>query len=448
MARSVPGEFAADALIRMASLESLEKPRRIELLNLAFQRASEAQEPVKRQPAIVKVPGAAGFLTRAFAQDLDAMSLRLRSVESMEKLDKARASALFRQIPPLALPKLKCSDFMVYSVAPYYQALERLGSSSQVLAQLEGMSSPAEIGPASKLVAAASSDSDFQARLAAFVRGLGKIAGDDRSFTFAGDLGPQILPLVDAAKVHKVSPLPMLEAYRLYLVRNEQTARCVDDDLMGPVDQQTFVLSTGAPPVGGEGVNFFNEKLKTPPLQAIQEQEVTPTRLQGVAEGLRGCDNRDCQTAALQYNLLIFDPESRTPYPPAHKNSPEWQAQVKKLLEELAKMKPDTTVTPAQFYRQKTASYIDLLSLVPAGPLQEEVVKALVDFAQNNDFQRESRMEWFLPLNILLGKMALDPMGTGKSAPYLRQSKDPVVVMYAALEAVAPRTPDKLMSLM
>jgi hypothetical protein len=448
MARKVPGEFAADALIRLASVDSLEKARRIDLLNQAFERAAEAQEPIKRQAAIVKVAGAASFLNRAFAQDLDATSLRLRAVEAMAKLDPERATALFQRIPPLRVPKLTCAEFMVYNVAPYYEALARLGSQAQVMKQFDAMANPVEIGPATKVVLAASGNGDFQARLTAFTAAVRKISGDDRSFTFAGDAGPQLLPLVEEAKRRKMSPLPLLEAYRLYLVTNEQTTRCSDDDLMGPVTESTFVMATGAPLIGGEGAGFFNEKLRISPLLPIQEQEVTPTRLDGVAEGLRGCEDTGCQAIGQQYNELIFNPETRTPYPPSQKSSPEWQSKVQKLLTAMAEWKPGSAVSPAQYYRYKSATYWNILSLVPAGALQEDVVKAMIDFTENSDFQKEHRIEWFLPANILIGRMAMDPLGPGKFAGRLRESKDPVIAMYSALEVVAPRSPDKIMSLM
>jgi len=56
-ARAAPAEFAADAMIRIAALDQLEKARRIELLEQAFQRASGAQQPYKRHaPSCGRTP--------------------------------------------------------------------------------------------------------------------------------------------------------------------------------------------------------------------------------------------------------------------------------------------------------------------------------------------------------------------------------------------------------
>ena len=448
LARAVPGEFAADAFIRLAALHSLDQSRRIQLLEQAFRRASEAQEPLPRQPVNIKIPGAAGFLNRAFSQDLDGLSLRLRVIEAMEPLDAAKARALFKQIPTVQVPKLTCSDFMAYDVAGYYKMLARLGSPRQILEQVGAIRSPVEIAPAAKAILAAAQDSDFQALTTAFTQALARISGDDRSFTFVGDAGPQILQLVEECRRRKISPLPLLESYRLYLVHNQQTARCADDDVMNPSGEQKIALDSGMPMIGGEGVAFFNTRLRVSPIQAIQEQETTPTSLEGVAEGLRPCQDTLCQSLAEGYRNLIFDPETHTPYPPARKATPEWQEQLGRYLATLAGSHPTSAVTPAQYYRQVSSLYADTLSLVPPGPMQEQVVAAMQAFVEKSSFERESRIEWFLPINVLIGRMALDPLGIGRFASHLRQSSNPVIALYAALETAAPRSPGQIMALL
>jgi hypothetical protein len=57
-------------------------------------------------------------------------------------------------------------------------------------------------------------------------------------------------------------------------------------------------------------------------------------------------------------------------------------------------------------------------------------------------------MEWFLPVNALVGRVGLDPLGLGKFAAELRKASDPVIALYANLEAVAPRPPDRVLALL
>src|SRR5690349_18326982 len=106
MARRTPGEFAADALLRIAATGKVAKIDRIALLEEAFRRAGEAQQRFKRHPGIVKGADGASFLQHAYDQNLDGLSLRLRAVDAMLQLDPVKARNLFLQIPALKLPKL------------------------------------------------------------------------------------------------------------------------------------------------------------------------------------------------------------------------------------------------------------------------------------------------------------------------------------------------------
>jgi hypothetical protein len=123
MARATPGEFAADALLRIAALESIDGAQRARLIEEAFRRADDAQQPYKRRNAMPNIASNVQFQQRAFAQDLDALTLRTRAVEEMLPIDAAKARQLFIDMPPLDLPPASCQDVMVFDVSSYYQAL-------------------------------------------------------------------------------------------------------------------------------------------------------------------------------------------------------------------------------------------------------------------------------------------------------------------------------------
>src|SRR5207245_10342454 len=92
-ARSVPPEFGADALLRLAESDAVADPdAKRELIEEAFRKAGTAQEPMKRRSL---KPGAGdtrvSFQARAYAQDLDALSLQSRAVSAMLHVDKSKA---------------------------------------------------------------------------------------------------------------------------------------------------------------------------------------------------------------------------------------------------------------------------------------------------------------------------------------------------------------------
>ena len=53
-----------------------------------------------------------------------------------------------------------------------------------------------------------------------------------------------------------------------------------------------------------------------------------------------------------------------------------------------------------------------------------------------------------MPVSALIGRVALDPAGAGRVAEELRQADDPTIALYANLERVAPRTPDRILPLL
>lgn len=460
-ARGAPAEFAADAMIRIAALEKVEKARKIELLSEAFQLASGAQQPYKRRASILRVGTTGGFLNRVFGQDLDALSLELRAIEAMLPLDGRKARNLFLQIPPLRIPPLKCDDFMVYDVDRFYGVLESIARQTftakeiqerepfRLLEQYAGtITSPVQAGPVARMLAAASvKDADFQSLVTFFAGALGKISGDDRSFTSSA-VGAQILALVEACKHHQSSPLPLLEGYRLYLVNHLSAARCADDDLMHN-GGTSFGIATGLTidQQAADAVSFFNQKLQIAPLQPIQEQEATPSRLEGAATGLRSCEDADCLSIVQQYRGLIFN-SSGSPYLPAEKDTPEWRNKLQDFLGIMTAWKDVSGVKAAAHFRDKCGIYSDLSSVVSPGLERERVLRALLDYVKQNRFQAENRIEWFLPVNTLIGRASLDPLGLGRLMDELRRVNDPVIALYANLESAAPRGPDRILPLL
>ena len=463
-ARAAPAEFAADATIRIAALDQLEKARRIELLEQAFRMASGAQQPYKRRATFLRAGSSSAFLNRAYGQDLDAMSLRLRAIDALLPLDAQKARDLFLQTPPPKTPRLKCGDFLIYDVGRFYDTLGSIARQSftaqevqagdpfRLLERFAGaITSPVEVAPVARMLTATDvKDTDFRALVNLFAEALGKISGDDRSFAYSMTAGKQMLALVEESKRRQSSPLPLLEAYRLYLVNNLSAARCADDDsMLGNAQSFGFVGGQAIDQEAQNAVAFFNQNLRMAPLQPIQEQESTPTRLEGVATGLRTCEDAGCRAIAERYRGLVFG-ENGSPYTPGQKETAAWRGKVRDFLAALSQWQESASGerAAADHFRVKSAAYSDLLNLVFSGPDRELVLRAMLDYLKQNRFQQENRMEWFLPVNGLIGRVALDPLGMGRLADELRKVDDPTIALYANVETVAPRTPDRILPLL
>jgi len=460
--RTAPAEFAADVLIRLAALDRVDQSRKIELLDQAFHRAASATQPYKRRSVILRVGSFGPYFNRVYSQDLDALSLRLRAVEALLPLDSRKARELFLQIPPLRLTPLTCADFLAYDPSRFYQVLGELlrrsftdeetahGEPAKLLARYAGaFASPVEIAPLAHVLAGAGlSDSEFRSLLASFTAALAKVAGDDRSFTASASVGKEILALVDEAKRRQVSPLPLIESYRVYLVVNLSAVRCADNDLLQPAGQ-SFGLVTGQPAdsPATDRIAFFNGKIRIAPLQPIQESESQPARIEGAVTGLLSCQDEDCRAIAKQFRGLVFGPTGAV-YQPAERAAPEWQAKLQAMLTSLADWRESSGNSSLELFREKSAVYAELLNLLPGGPERELVLHAILAHVAGNRVQNVNPVEWFLPVNALIGRTTLDPLGLAKFAEDLRRSSDRLVALYANLEAVAPRTPDRIVPLL
>src|SRR5579883_1164182 len=451
-ARALPPEFAADALIRVSSIDAVDRARRIALLDEAFAKAAQAQQRYKLRSAMMGLPAPVAFLNKVNQQELDGLDLQARAVAAMLPLDAPKARKLFQSIPAIQLPARKCDDYMIPDVDGFYATLaaavrslsdgeKQSPEAARFLKPYTAVTSPVEVGPmASVLTESGVSNADFTSLLNAFAAALGKIKADDRSFTASYMAGTRIEALVAESNRRKISPLPLLEAYRLYLVTHLSAARCADNDRM----QGGMVLAANAEAMEAnqaiDVTGYFNQRLRMDPLQPIQEGEATPARVEGAVTGLRTCVDETCVALSGLLRGLVLNANG-TPFLPAERESKEWRERLDALLEKMAAWEPSQRTVAAEHFREKVLLYNDLLSVAPAGAPRDAVLQSELTYLEKSRSEAANRIEWFLPVNTLLARTALDPLGFSAVRANMEKSKDPVVALYARLEALAPRTP-------
>jgi hypothetical protein len=460
-ARGVPPEFTADALIRIAAVNRVEKPRKIELLEEAFRSASGAHDRMKLRPFQTKFSGPAGFLEKAAKQDLDTLSLQLRTVEAMLPLDPVKARDLFASIAEPELPRLDCKTSMVPDVSRYYEVLGRLADETyspkqiaaeepfKLLMRYLTVNSAAQAGPAASTLAKVKLRSaQFRALLGQYMAGLKAVEGDDRTFTFWRGAGVNIGELAGAAAKYNISPVPLLEAYRAYLVRHLSGARCADNTQLGvKVVLESFAgqLEKAEAPLSPSG--YFNDTLRSGLVPAITRDEETPRKSEGEAEGLKECTSVECVEIGKQYRMLVLKSNS-IPYIPAEKAEAEWQNRLREYLTALTNWQQDTGTGDAEHFRTKSGVYTELLAVVPSGANRDAVLRSTLQYLEQTRSSVARPAEWFLPVNLLIARVALDPQSLSAFGADLRTSRDAVIALYANLERLAPRTPDRIMPLL
>jgi hypothetical protein len=468
-ARSVPPEFSADALLRIAESGAVKDAHvQKEWIEEAFRKAGAAQEPLKRRGLR---PGGGdtrtSFLARAFAQDLDALSLQSRAVIDMVPIDKVKARELFSRIAAPHVPKLTCADELVYDVSAFYQALQAVASNTftakergeeahaKLLAGFAGgITSPVEAGPMAKALATVSlTPAQLQTVTTAFAASLKSLAADDRSFSYSvsGEASTMldIGALLAACKRQQVSTAGLIESVRGYLARQLGGKRCMDTGGM------TITMGIGGvspPNAAPDAVTYFNNTMLAevyPSGTVIAPLSSDETRASGVddvAQPAPAPKPAELTELLDRYNGLIFDPLG-TSWSNEQKTESVWQNNLQEYMALLAAWKSGEGLTQAEYFYRKCYLLSSLVNVVPNGPAREVVLSGYLDFLQRNGYQQGSRIEWFLPVNTLIFRVLTDHSLAGL-AETMRNSGDAVVALYAQLGTLAPVSPARMMELM
>jgi hypothetical protein len=98
LANATPPEFAADALLRVATVTKIDKRLRIELIDRAFHLAPGAQFRTPLIAAASSADTGVAMIAAASKLNLDALSLQTRAVRDMLDIDKHAARELFLEI--------------------------------------------------------------------------------------------------------------------------------------------------------------------------------------------------------------------------------------------------------------------------------------------------------------------------------------------------------------
>ena len=127
-ARYAAPELTVDVLLKVIESKKIADPAwRREILDETFRTADEVKYPVRRERAYHGtgiVDTVSGYMTYAYEQNLDALSLKARIVKAWLREDKARARQMVFQIGgDLNLKPLICADAMGYEVTGIYASV-------------------------------------------------------------------------------------------------------------------------------------------------------------------------------------------------------------------------------------------------------------------------------------------------------------------------------------
>ncbi len=404
VARAQPFEISADLLLDLLSSDTvLDKRRKTELIEEIFHRASEAKEPNKMALSAGHVDTRAGYASYAYSLDLDSLSIRLRAVRVMLRVDRVRARELFQEIPPLRLKPLSCKEVLHYDVKSYYTLLKdiadntfdgeaamRLESTYFIAARLEEIASSAQLGAALDLVASyKSKQAEFSVLLDRLANSLRRISPDPRSLAGALRYDRLTEKVKFAVSGNRPSSngetTEFVKAYRRFLAKNLSAAQCADSVITIVGDKEDPILSAA---------NSLFE-------QPLTEDDVKPESVEARAEDFAYWRSPKAASILRGIRQLRFG-GGNVELTRSEKSGQDWERQLAKFMEEFNNWSAADEQSELDFLHQKSVTFNSLIQIVPPGPARLDILRDFGLFLRNSSLQREEPLHWLFQVKLLI----------------------------------------------
>jgi hypothetical protein len=428
--------LAADAMIRIAAKVAAPCPALAkDLLQHAFDQADSVEPETAYKLA---VPGGStdsrvSYSEHGYSQQMDRLSLQSRAVLGMAPLDAKTAIQLFQRIPPPRPPAVGCSSAFVPDVSIYYEALgkefallrarkPRNDAVAQApLAQLQDVvgatTSPVQMKPLTAVIEGAElTDTELSLLMNALAAGIESFPVDDRSLSAKadeGDLGmagivadvshghspmpsESSLLLVDVmydlvalSKRSKISPYPLVHAYRDYL----------DRSLHGPHCQGNLPKGSESLTSTCKALNAWLAKF-APGIEPVSIPDSDPPVEPDPDQGQYWLSPKT-KELLMDAKHLNFDDNWRR-FTDADRKTPEWQDRVGHLLNDMDDWRPTDEPDPAAYYHQRCILIYRVLADLPPGALYDRVVSAWIATFADSSLQWDNPAEWYFEVSKFL----------------------------------------------
>ena len=400
-------EVAADLLIKIAESNLItDRQKRIELLEEAFRRSGEVQEPTRRKIWTGPVDSRAGFLSAAFDQQLDALSLRCRVVKAMLSLDPERARKLFLEIPAMKVKELSCSQNLAYDFTDFYKTLSMVAAKSFSAAEVEQgeklrfiqsfvetIQSPAQVSPIiSVLIDSGLPAPDLSVVGKSLSHALGKVSTDPRSLEASLSHGNVIANLERLLRVyrdHDLSTAELLSSFRSYLVAQLSSVQCSD-----------VAASTSRTKQIWESLDKFSTWLNEP----INADDVKPARIEQVNSDEHFWTSSQSSGLLVKLKALRFG-DGTEPLPVEARAANDWQQKMDILLADVDQWDGTSEKSALTHFHEKANLYSGLFELTPANDSKLRVLLRFAGYLRNSEAKEQSHIEWLWQLHSLLRKI-------------------------------------------
>lgn len=451
-AKSGQAEFAADTLIRIIESGKIkDAQQKIELLEEAFRRASEAQHPVKISYFGV-LSSRSGSLDYAFELGLAKLSLQCRAIKALLLVDQKRATALFNEISPtLSLPPLGCKDgFLFYNVSEFYDTLNEIIANSFsakeksrnehiqfVLPYINNMTSPVQVVPIAKVILDLKPNQlQLPLLIKSFTQALKNIPDDDHSFRRWMSNDSTARAIADLAKACDEQNVPkqdLLQTFRTYLLTQLNGTRCSDG--LKPNEQNPATSKYALP----KYMEFVNSNLFAD--NPITANQIHPSKIEEATTTNEYTQNFGGEERLRKFRKLRFVSDGQERLTDTEKEKPEWQIELTQFLNDLAAWNPSKDESETDYFHGKCEYFMSLMEIIPKSDAdtRNRVFSDYISFVSNSQMQRDNRIEWLVQADRLLDAV-LDAKGKERAVmtETLNNAGNSTLQLYLKLKTLSP----------
>lgn len=427
-ARAAPPEFAANGLLRLLETNAVTDPDwRLELAAEALTLARAARQPARKHlaPGVPGVDNQAGLWNAAYGQRLDGLSLALRAVEQLRRVDPNAAREAFTGIPRPAVAAVTCKAALLDDVSAWYAMAGRLNADPLPLIQTLG--SHGEIAAAIDLIFQHRNTPEqldtYAGALAARMRLLPQ---SDREFNAALFDAPPKLKHLRSVLLNQQRPVAALDdGWRVWMQTGLEAGACAESRQAGPQEQ-----------VRREALELFNATIE-PPLPA----DLLKPSGEAVAADAGPFSETDATRQQAQlFRKLLFGDTGRG-LSAAEKDTPEWRERMQEFIQSIEKRTRAAEESDVEYFYRQSQLWSAVLMAAPAGPLRERALQQVTSFLLANAAHIDAVL-WYSQVEAIAE--ITRPLPGEEFARVLRafhQTGHPVLVLYALLESDYPTRP-------
>jgi hypothetical protein len=447
LARGLPPEFAADALIRMAETGKLEgKAYRADALEHAFQRAQSAFAATAVAPVPIGfTDSVAAMQGRAGVSRVDRLSLQARAIRQMAAIDPGKALSLLQSVSIPNLRERRCDTPVIPDVRLFYQAVAFLAEASGlpelatgeareelVIDQLRKISASSQVFALAAALATIKLPPDsFKRVTGVFAAAMEGVEDGDRSFSielFHEAGRHSIASLLSRCEAGECDYRSLLSSTARYYRRHLTATRCED----------TF-LDENHRTARAEAVKELNGRLAAAGLLELAITEPSPqeTKIDRAHKAV------DLFETDPQYRTMMLEVMSLRRTKGDSRGSPE-DDPAGVLLGRLADWRRPSSIRPEEFFLIKSEIFGGLVQTTAGTSNADKTLSAYVSYLNLNDNQRQEFPGAWLwrVLQLLQGALRMREEPTARSAwqalvtTELERSPNLVLSFYARLHRI------------